>query len=491
MEDRGKKTILRYVIIGLLVLIGTNLATYYLAGKGAGQATGDEPTVIKYEPVRRELEADVMVIQEALNTITDYYFSPVEKEELIEGALRGMIESIGDPQVRFFDPAELEEFMTDTQGSYSGIGVRIVETNGRIVVFEVFPGSPAEESGLSPGDYLLEADGEELTGQGVSRAVELLRGPSRVPVEVLIKRPGADDPLKISVNRAEITVATVFSEMLDDGLGYIRISSFDSNTAGEFSSQFRDIERRGLSTGLILDLRNNPGGLVDQAVEIARLLVPEGEIVRLVGRDGEVRNTYYSSAEKKPYPIVVLINEDSASSSELLAGALQDRNAALLVGKTTYGKASVQQLANLVDGSGILLTIARYFTPSGHDIHEHGIAPDFEVEMPEILRYYHYFFPGSLEQGDYGVEVEMLQMMLDQIGFTVEVTGYFDLSTSIALTNFQIASGLNGTGKFEDQTWVELREALDLAARENDDQLNYALELIRKPGLWTITGGHN
>jgi carboxyl-terminal processing protease len=491
MEKNNKRITISLLIVGLLVLVGTNIATYYLSGGRKELPVEEETTVIRYEPTRRDSDSEIGVIQDALDTISEYYFSPVEREVLIEGALRGMIDSIGDPQVRFFDPEELKEFMTDTQGSYSGIGVRILETNGRIVVFEVFPGSPAEDSGLSPGDYLLEADGEELTGQGVGRAVELLRGPSRVPVEVLIKRPGADEPLNVTVNRAEIKVTTVFSEMLEDGLGYIRINSFDSNTAGEFSRQFRAIENNGLSVGLILDLRNNPGGLVDQAVEIAKLLVPEGEIVRLVGKNQEVMNIYYSSATKKPYPIVVLINEDSASSSELLAGALQDRDAALLVGKTTYGKASVQQLANLDGGSGILLTMARYFTPSGHDIHEHGIAPDFEVEMPEILRYYHYFFPGSLEQGDYGADVEMLQMMLEQSGFPVEVTGYFDLSTSIALTNFQIASGLPGTGKFDDQTWVELREALDLASRENDEQLNYALELIRKPGLWTITGSSN
>jgi carboxyl-terminal processing protease len=491
MGKSNKKVILAALIIGLVVLVATNIATYYIAGAQKVLPVTDETTVIKYEPVRRDLNSELMVVQDALDTITEYYYSPVEREVLIEGALRGMIDSIGDPQVRFFDTDELEEFMTDTKGSYSGIGVRIVETNQKIVVFEVFPGSPAEESGLSPGDYILEADGQELTGQGVWLAAELLRGPARVPVEILIKRPGADEPIKISVNRAEIKVATVFSEMLEEGLGYIRISSFDSNTAGEFSKQFREIEQEGLSVGLILDLRNNPGGLVDQAVEIAKLLVPEGEIVRLVGKDQEVKNIYYSSAAKKPYPLVVLINEDSASSSELLAGALQDRKAALLVGKTTYGKASVQQLANLDDGSGILLTMARYFTPSGHDIHEHGIEPDFDVEMPEILRYYHYFFPDSLEQGDYGVEVEMLQMMLEQVGFSVEISGYFDLSTSVALTNFQLDSGLPGTGKFDDLTWVELREALDLAARENDEQLSYALELIKKPGLWTITGSSN
>lgn len=491
MENGNRKRIYRALLIGLLLLVGTNIATYYLAGSRAEKTAEEATTVIRYEPAQVDPVADVLIIQDAVDLISEYYYAPVEREELIEGALRGMIDSIGDPQVRFFDPGELEEFMTETEGTYSGIGVRIVESSGRIVIFEVFPGSPAEKSGLSPGDFILEADGQELTGQGVNRAVELLRGPTRVPVAIVIKRPGSDEPIELTVDRAEIMVATVFSEMLDDGLGYIRISSFDSHTAGEFSRQFRDMEREGLSDGLILDLRNNPGGLVGQAVEVAKLLVPEGEIVRLVGRDGEVHNTYYSSAAKKPYPIVVLINEHSASSAELLAGALQDREAALLVGKTTYGKASVQQLANLKDGSGILLTMARYFTPSGHDIHEYGIPPDFEVEMPEILLYYHYFFPGSLKEGDYGTEVETLQKMLDLLGYDLDLTGYFDLSTALALTNFQLAAGLPGSGIFDDLTWVEMREALDNASREYDTQLNYAVEMIRKPGLWTITGGQN
>jgi carboxyl-terminal processing protease len=491
MQDH-RKTIFIMLVVFILALAGTNLVTYYLTRSGDLSVMGEgQPTVIRYEPPTKNTDPDAGIIFEAIEVITNNYFIPIDKQTLIEGAVKGMIDSLDDPQLRFYDPDDLEEFLSETRGSYSGIGVRIIEAYGDIVVFEVFAGSPAELSGLNPGDRIIEAAGFELTDQGVNRAVELLRGPAGTSVDISINRPGSDEPINLAVGRDEINISTVSSEMLADGLGYIKIDSFDSNTFNEFSGQFRQMEMAGLTKGLILDLRNNPGGLVDQAVEVAKLLVPEGEIVRLVGRDGVIQNIYYSSAAEKPYKMVVLINEDSASSAELLAGALQDRGAALLVGQTTYGKASVQQLANLSGGNAILLTMARYFTPSGHDIHEHGIEPDFFVEMPEILRYYRYFLPGRLEMDDYGPDVEMLQLMLEELGYNVKASGYFDLQTSIALTTFQEDAGLTGTGKFDDKTWVVLREAIDRASRENDEQLKYVIDMFDKPGLWTVVGGNN
>ena len=493
MEQTNRKMIYIVLVVFLFILVGTNLANYYLFGSRVAPTVEEPTNVIRYETNRNASEPDgAAILWEAIESVTKNYFYPVETEALIEGAVRGMVEHIDDPHVRFYDPKDLEEFLMETRGSYGGIGVRIIEANGNIVIFETFSGSPAERSGLSPGDRLLEADGYELTGQGINYAVELLRGPSDTTVDILIHRPGADEPIKLNVGRAEIQVSTVFSEMLEDGLGYIQISSFDGNTSSEFEEQFRDMEQRGLRNGLVLDLRNNPGGLVDQAVRIGEVLVPEGEIVRLVGRDGEVKTTYYSTAVARPYPIVVLINEESASASELLAGALQDRGAALLVGKTTYGKASVQQLERLSDGSAILLTVAKYFTPSGHNIDKHGIEPDFEIDMPEILRYYRYFHPGRLEEGDFGPEVEMLQLMLEQLGYRIEITGYFSGETSRVLSSFQINAGLERSGEFDDLTWVELRSALDVASRENDEQLEYAIEVIKNRDLLTtITGGND
>ena len=493
MEQNAKKNIIKWLAVFLIILIGTNLANYYITSKKLEAAADALKTAStgKDEANQQVFDPDTAIIWEALESIKDNYYYPVDNNQLVEGAVRGMIESIDDPYIRFFNTENLEDFISETRGFYGGIGVRVIEANEDIVVFEVFPGSPAERSGLSPGDRIVEADGDVLTGQGISRAVELLRGPANTTVDVLIKRPGADEPISLTLEREEIQVTTVFSEMFEAGPGYISIRSFDSKTAAEFTDQFRSMEQEGLGRGLIIDLRNNLGGLVDQVVEVAKLLVPEGEIVRLVGRENKVKTIYYSSAVKKPYPIVVLINEDSASAAELLAGALQDRKAALLVGKTTFGKASVQQLEYHSNDSAILLTIAKYFTPSGHDIDKYGIEPDFEIDMPEILRYYHYFHPGRLETGSYGPEVEFLQQMLEQLGYTVEITGYFDEQTSLALSAFQAKSRLVSTGEFDDQTWVELREALDQASREQDEQLNFALELIGRPDFLTILEGND
>ncbi|MFO7951276.1 MAG: S41 family peptidase [Bacillota bacterium] len=494
MNSIARKSIFKILTVFILVLVGTNLATYLVfADQDDPTATEDDPSVIRFEPDANQVDANngTEIFWEALEAITNHYFYPVDKEELMEGAVRGMIEVLDDPQLRFYDPDELEEFKRDTKGVYGGIGIRIIEAESDIVVFETFADTPAERNGLVPGDRILEADGNELTGEGIDYAAEIMRGPSDTSVVLTVQRPGAEEPMEMTVIREEIQVSTVSGEMMEEGLGYIEINGFDSKTADEFFEVFETIEKNGLSKGLVLDLRNNSGGLVDQAVTIAEQFVPEGEIVRLVGQDDQIKTVYQSEADKKPYPIVVLVNEESASSAELLAGAMQDRNAATLVGQTTYGKASVQQLEELPDNNALMLTVANYFTPSGRNIDKYGIEPDYEVEMPEILRYYHYFHPSFLEEGDYGSEVEMLQEMLELLDYEIDVNGYFDEMTSKALTRFQVNSGIESSGEFDDKTWVKLREALDMASREQDKQLKKALELLEKPELWENTGGNN
>ncbi len=489
MEPDVRKALFKTLLLFVLVLLGTNLATYYIfSGQGDPAAVDEDPKIIRYEPGTdpgpAEPEEGTEIFFKALEAITNQYYYPVDHDKLMEGAVRGMIEILDDPQVRFYDPDELEEFRRDTRGVYGGIGVRIIEAEADIVVFEVFSGSPAKRKGLAPGDRILEAGGEKLTGEGIDFAAEMMRGPSDTSVDLLVKRPGAEDPVEMTITRAEIQISTVSGKMLEEGPGYIEINSFDSNTADEFMEEFASLEQKGLSRGLILDLRNNSGGLVSQAVKIAEEIVPAGEIVRLLGQDGEIQTVYQSDAEKKPYPIVVLINEETASSSELLAGAMQDRDAALLVGKPTYGKASVQQLEELPGENAIMITVANYYTPAGRNIDKEGIEPDYEVKMPEVLRYYHYFHPNLLEQGDYGADVEMLQEMLTQLGYQIEVNGYFDEETAAALTRFQVDAGLPGSGTFDDETWIEIREALDVASWEQDAQLKKALELLANPQLW-------
>ena len=487
MNQIDKRKFFIILIIFFALLVGTNLLNYYIFSN----AEQEPRTIIRYEQKSHELEEETAMFFEALQRIIANYFYPVEIEDLVEGAVRGMIDILDDPQVRFYDPEELEDFLLDTRGSYGGVGIRIIESGDDIVVFEVFKDSPAERSGITAGDRILEADGNIITGNGIDRAVELLRGPGDTTVEVKIRRPGAEEPLEMTVAREEIQVTTVTSERLEQGVGYITISNFDSNTGRVFLEHLKKLEDEGLEQGLILDLRNNPGGLFDQAVIIARDLVPAGEIVRLIGRDGEIENIYTSDADGKEYAIVVLINEESASAAELLAGAMQDRGVALLVGQTTFGKASVQHLEQLPGGNAIMLTISNYFTPSGHNIDKHGITPDYEIEMPDILRYYHYFHPGRLEVYDYGPNVEMLQDMLIQLGFELESSGYFDEKTSLVLNEFQANVGIKPSGVFDDITWIELRNELDLASRKQDEQLNVSLDLILDSASFDNTGSND
>jgi carboxyl-terminal processing protease len=475
------------VVLFLLLLAGTNLAAFYL---GTSKAASTAPAGHQQElAVPESLDREWDLFMEVLERINDHYLYPVDFSEVIRGAIRGAIEAVGDPRTGFYDARELKNFLIQTNGSFGGIGVRIIEVDDEVVVFETIPGSPAAAAGIFPGDRICRAGNRELFGLGVERAAEILRGEKGSSVALSIKRPGREDELNLTLVRDEVKIETVSAHWEKPGLGYLRISNFDSNTGISFSEKLRLLESEGLHKGLILDLRDNPGGQVEEAVKVAGLIVPEGEITRLLGRDEEIRDIYQSASPGKDYPIVVLVNEDTASAAEILAGALQDRGAALLVGVKTYGKATVQQLENLSGGNALLLTVARYLTPAGRDINGSGLEPDIVVEMPLLLRYYRYFFPGPLAGGDYGSNVQMLQEMLVELGYEPGCGGYFDEATAAALGSFQTAAGLEASGNFDELTWVRLREAFEKIARERDPQLRRAVELIGQPGIWSDLGG--
>ncbi len=489
VQEYSKKSH-RIILVGfLIVLLGSNLVNYLMFGYAPSvQPDGDpqeKPEQTEALPETEEME----IFTRVLELLSDYYLNPVDRAALIRGAVKGMLKTLEDPQTSFYEAQELENFLVHTMGSFGGIGVRIVDVGQSVVIFETIPGTPAERAGLYPGDRIRSADGEDLTGQGVGRAAELLRGPQGTLVTVSIERPGAREPLTITLERDQVKLNTVSSRILEPGLGYIEISSFDSHTGANFTAQLQELKAAGgLEQGLILDLRNNTGGLVDESIKVAKLLVPEGEITRLVDRNEQIRDIHYSSAPPRPYPIVVLVNEETASAAEIVAGALQDRGAALLVGEQTYGKATVQHLEYLPGDSALRITVAKYRTPSGKDIDGQGLEPDFTVELSRALKYYRYFLPGRLEEGSYGMDVEMLQDMLAELGYPVEPAGYFDEATAAALAAFQEQAGIEASGLFDDLTWVELRVALDQASQNSDTQLQKGLELIRQPGHWANLG---
>lgn len=479
----------RFWLVGalfILLLVGSNLAAYYYgASRDVLPAQSGEEDDLA---VPESLDEEWNIFIEVLEKLQENYLYPLDLSRVIRGAIRGAVEALEDPRSGFYDEQELENFLIQTTGSFGGIGVRIVEVDNEIVVFETIPGSPAASAGIFPGDRICRAGKQDLSGLGVERAAEILRGKKGSSVTLSIKRPGREKKLSLALDRDEIKVETVFSRWEEPGLGYIKITNFDSHTGASFTGRLHRLEKKGLRKGLILDLRDNPGGLVEEAVKVAKLIVPEGEITRLVGRGEEVRDIHYSNAPKKDYPIAVLVNEESASAAEILAGALQDRQSALLVGVKTYGKATVQKLDNLSGGGALLLTVARYLTPSGKDIDGKGLNPDVKVEIPDLLRYYRYFLPGRLSAGDYGPDVELLQQMLAELGYKTGSQGYFDKATAEALGAFQSTAGLKVNGEFDDATWLHLREDFEKIARDRDPQLRRAIKLIKQPGRWSDRG---
>lgn len=313
----------------------------------------------------------------ALRFIEGNYVQAVDRRNLIDGAISGMVNSLGDPHSIYLAPQLYSQLRAETSGAFGGIGVYMGFKNGGVQVMSVIPDGPGQRAGLQAGDEILAVDGQPVTEISPGEVALKIRGQIGTPVELLIHREGFDD-MTYNLTRESIHVKTVAGKMIDDKLGYIKISNFSENTGEEFKATLADLEKAGMK-GFILDLRQNPGGVITGCIEIAEQLVPAGTIASVIKRDGS-KEVYTSNLAAAKFPIVVLIDKNSASASELLSGALQDTKAALIVGETSYGKGSVQTLIPMAHDDGLKLTIAKYYTPGGRCIDGVGIEPDVEVK---------------------------------------------------------------------------------------------------------------
>ncbi|NLG93750.1 MAG: S41 family peptidase [Acetomicrobium flavidum] len=301
-------------------------------------------------------------------------------EELFYGAMKGMVAAWGDPYSRFVDPNELKQEEIDIEGEYGGLGLYIGSRDGKILVVSPIEGTPADKAGLQPMDEIVKVDDDVVLGWNINDVVEKLRGKPGTNVTVWVRREGHDELLRFDMTRELIKIDSVNQKRLTNDVAYIRITHFTQKTAEEMQRALNTaLETK--AKGLVLDLRNNPGGLLDASVAVADYFLDGGEVVSIKGRVEKANEVY----EAKPGvlfagPVSVLINEGSASASEIVAGALKDRNRAVLVGEKSFGKGSVQTLFKLPDGSGLFVTIAKYYTPSGVTIDGVGIKPDIEVK---------------------------------------------------------------------------------------------------------------
>lgn len=321
-----------------------------------------------------------------LSLLQKNYVEDIDTAEVIEGAIKGMLASL-DPHSSFMKPDDFQELKIETKGSFSGIGIEITMKDGILTVVSPIDGTPAFKQGVKSMDKILKIDGESTKDMGLMEAVKRLRGPKGTEVTISIHREGLTELKDITIVRNVIPLISVKSELLEDGYGYARIRSFQSKTTKEFKKALEELEDKTTLEGLIIDLRNNPGGLLDQAVKISDIFLDEGMIVYTKGRIKEQNMEFkaHSNGHKYEFPIVVLVNEGSASASEIVAGALQDHKRALILGAQTFGKGSVQTIIPMNNGAGLRLTTARYYTPSDRSIQATGITPDIIVPTEFVV----------------------------------------------------------------------------------------------------------
>lgn len=314
---------------------------------------------------------------------SDYVDENVDEQKLIYGAIEGMLRTLDDPFTRFMEPKSFKEMQTETQGEFGGLGIVITVKNKFLTVISPIEDTPAFRAGIKAGDMILKIDGKEVVDIAIHDAVKLLRGPEGSKVTINVLREGEKEAHDFTLIREVIKIPSVKYWVVKPNIGYIRLTQFIQTSSEDLEKAMVALEKEKV-TAIILDLRNNPGGLLTAAVEVGRKFIPKGDIVSIKGRDGE-KNTYSSFFQSHPLlPLVVLINEGSASASEIVAGAIKDTKRGLLVGRKSFGKGSVQTVISLNDGSAMALTTALYYTPSGVNIHKKGIEPDIDVELPKL-----------------------------------------------------------------------------------------------------------
>lgn len=360
----------------VLVAVGSSTVTMLLTG---GSVSADNRAITDEEI---EMLERYSRLEEVRKTLTESYYLDVDQEKLVQGAIDGMLDSLDDPYTFYYTVEDMQEKQESTTGEYRGVGMSVqMDGEGAITVVRVFTGSPAEEAGILAGDKLVAIEGEYLniqTAKDLDDAVSLIRGEVGTEVNITIVRDGEE--IIFNVKRGEVNINYVEYELIGD-TGYLRIYEFEGTTAANFKEAVEYFKTSNIN-GLVIDLRDNPGGLLTSVVEIADVLLPKGRVIYTEDRAGNV-SAYYSDEEMWDVPLVVLVNGNSASASEILAASVKDYERGTVIGTTTYGKGIVQLMLTYPDGAGMQYTESRYFTPGGYSIHGVGVEPHVVIEMDD------------------------------------------------------------------------------------------------------------
>ncbi len=383
MEE--KKRFKVYKIIMLVILV--SFITFLITSIGMYQYFSNNGKLGNTLVVSSENNGEIASMLSKYKLLIDKYFlGEVDEEKLKEGAIKGYIEGLGDEYTEYIPKEDMKDYMEEATGNFVGIGIYMVKDNdtNKVMVLSPIKGSPAEKSGILPGDLIISVDGVQYSGDEMSVIANKIKGEEGSKVKLELLR--GTETLNLELTRENIKVNPVEGKVLQNNIGYIKFSSFDEGTAEEFKSKYQELEKQGIKS-LIIDLRNNGGGIVDQALEIADYVLEKDEVILYeVDKNG---NEEVEKAEKDPIinmPIIMLTNNNTASSSEILAGALKDHGKAKIVGTKTYGKGVIQQLMTLQDESGLKITTEEYLTPNKTKINKVGIEPDEEVKLPDDFK---------------------------------------------------------------------------------------------------------
>ncbi len=411
-----------------------------------------------------------------------YVDKNVTNEQLIQGALKGMAEAVGDPYTTYLVNDETAQLDETVNGSFGGIGAELKSEQSRVVISTTMEGSPSQQVGLQADDVITKVDGEDMTGKTISEVVKKVRGEVGTEVVLTIERAGTS--LEVKLTRASIAINTVKAELdkEDATIGHIRITSFAKNTAQELEKAVKDLTSKGAKS-FVFDVRYNPGGLLDQAYKVANMFLKDGEpIVQVEDRLGD-KKIYKASSDigtfKITQPYVLLVNEGSASASEILAAALKEGAGAQIVGTKTYGKGTVQSVIDIADNSELKYTNAKWLTPKGNWIHKEGVTPTKEVNLPDYAFLKIIDARETLKVGSVSQNVLSVETILKGLGYSVTADGYFDEATQNAVKAYQQKEGLTATGEVDEETAQKLMNSVRVLIQENDTQYKAAKELLK------------
>lgn len=474
----------------VVLLVAALLLGFSGAYFGVTLASDDQPETIENKSTEEANDEDIDVpsadmekISQAYSLIKQHFIEDIEEGELIEGAIQGMLTTLDDPYSSYLDVEAMKEFDEQIESSFEGIGAEVSMVNGQVTIIAPIKDSPAEKVGLRPNDEVLAVDDESLEGLDLNEAVSKIRGEKGSEVVVTIKRGGSSESFDVTLVRDTIPVETVYSdvETIDDKkTGVIEITNFSEHTAEEFGEQLTKLEDDGIE-GLVLDVRGNPGGLLNSVEDILEYFIPDDvPYIQIEDREGDVEEYYTDLKDKKDYPINVVVDEGSASASEILAVAMKEIGYDV-VGTTSFGKGTVQQAVPLGDGSTIKLTFYKWLSPEGNWINEDGVEPTVEVKQP---KYYH-TTPTNLKEplklDSAGDNLENIQVMLKGIGYDPGRTdGYFNKDTEKAVKDFQKDNDLKQSGVIDEETAGAIESKLVEAIRagKDDKQLDKALDSL-------------